>query len=303
MILTVTLNLAIDITYRVAEVVVGETARVTDVRRRAGGKGVNVARVLHARDVAAVVTGLLGGVTGDMIRAELATAGLVDRAMVIGATSRTTLMVVDDAGRATGFSEPGPEITRDEWQRWLGEYARLVGAVDAVVLSGSVPPGVPDHGYAELIALARRQGLPVLLDASDAHLRAGLAAGPAIVKINAAELAGIGHGGDPLHAAQRLRESGPEAVVVTLGPGGLVAATPDGSWRCAAPDGVRGNPTGAGDAAAAALIAGLLAGTPWPERLADAVALSAAAVAAPLAGSFDADLYARLRGRISPVPA
>jgi tagatose 6-phosphate kinase len=303
MILTVTLNLAIDVTYRVPEVRVGETARVTDVRRRAGGKGVNVARVLHALDAPVVVTGLLGGVTGDIIRAELAGAGLVDRAMVVGGVSRTTLIVVDDAGRATGFSEPGPEITADEWQRWLAEYGMLVESADAIVLSGSVPPGIPDHGYADLITIARRRGRPVLLDASDEHLRCGVAAGPSIVKVNAAELTAIGHRGDALEAAEDLRARGPDAVVVTLGPDGLVAATPDGSWRCPAPAGIQGNPTGAGDAASAAVIAGALADTPWPERLVDAVALSAAAVAAPQAGSFDEALYAQLRTELTAEPA
>jgi tagatose 6-phosphate kinase len=309
MILTVTLNLAIDVTYRVPEVRVGETARVTEVRRRAGGKGVNVARVLHALGAPVVVTGLLGGVTGDIIRAELASAGLVDRAMVIGSNSRTTLIVLDEAGTATGFSEPGPHITPDEWQRWLAEYGRLVESADAVVLSGSVPPGIPDHGYAELIAIAQRRGRdqdrdrPVLLDASGEHLRAAVAAGPSIVKVNAAELAGIGRAGDPLRAAEELRAQGSEAVVITLGPDGLVAATPDGTWRCPAPTGIWGNPTGAGDAAAAAIIAGSLADAPWPDRLIDAVALSAAAVAAPQAGSFDAGLYERLRAEVTAKPA
>ena len=90
--------------------------------------------------------------------------------------------------------------------------------------------------------------------------------------------------------------------MVSHGGEGLFAVTEEGRWRAAPPDHVRGNPTGAGDAAVAALTAGLVDGSPWPERLADAVALSAAAVAAPLAGDFDAALYRRAREQVRVAP-
>jgi len=96
-----------------------------------------------------------------------------------------------------------------------------------------------------------------------------------------------------LTAARRLRDRGAGAVVVSLGAGGLLAVTGAGVWR-ARPEPLRGNPTGAGDACVAALAAGLAAGTAWPALLADAVALSAAAVACPLAGEVDLDVYRRL---------
>ena len=114
-----------------------------------------------------------------------------------------------------------------------------------------------------------------------------------MIKPNADELAVTGLA-DPLAAARRLRERGAGAVVASRGADGLLAVTADGCWRAAAPEPVHGNPTGAGDACVAALAAGLAAGTPWPELLADAVALSAAAVACPLAGDVDLPTYRRL---------
>jgi tagatose 6-phosphate kinase len=93
-------------------------------------------------------------------------------------------------------------------------------------------------------------------------------------------------------AARELRAAGPQAVVVTLGAGGLWAVTADGSWQAVPPGEVRGNPTGAGDAVAAGLVLGLVEGRPWEERLRHAVALGAASVAAPVAGEFSPADYA-----------
>ncbi|MFJ7245033.1 1-phosphofructokinase family hexose kinase [Kitasatospora sp. NPDC098652] len=182
-------------------------------------------------------------------------------------------------------------------------YRRLLRTARAVVLSGSLPLGVPPDAYGQLVALAVEARVPAVLDAEGPALLAGLAAGPALIKPNAAELAATAGPVDPLTGARLLRAAGARAVVVSLGPGGLLASTPEGDWRARPPEDARGNPTGAGDSAVAALTAGLVAGTPWPERLAEAVALSAATVLAPLAGSFDPADRSRLRPlvRVEPV--
>ena len=133
--------------------------------------------------------------------------------------------------------------------------------------------------------------MPALLDTAGESLRLGAGAEPAIAKANRGEL----RSEHVVAEAERLRLAGAKAVVVSLGEEGLVAVTDEGVLRAAPPETVSGNPIGAGDAASAALVAGLVAGTPWPERLADAAALSAAAVHAPVAGSFDAEAYARYR--------
>jgi tagatose 6-phosphate kinase len=292
-ILAVCLNFALDLTYTVDELRPHTTNRVTDVRSRAGGKGINVARVLDALGHEVVVTGFAGGRVGDAARAELRSAGLADALVPAAGETRRTLIVLEDAGgEPTGISEPGPHISPHEWDAFVTAFRDLAAGASAVALSGSLPPGVPAGAYA---TLARESAAPVLLDTSGEALREGVRGAPAIVKPNRLELADLAHDDDVVAAAQRVRESGPEAVVVSAGAEGLVAITPDGVLRAAPPEAVEGNPIGAGDAAAAALVAGMVAGTPWPERLADAVALSAAAVHAPVAGSFDAEAYARYR--------
>jgi tagatose 6-phosphate kinase len=133
----------------------------------------------------------------------------------------------------------------------------------------------------------------VLVDTVGAALLQAAAAGADIVKANSSELLDTTGLSDVTAAAAALRRRGAKAVVVSLGAAGMTAFTPGGSWRAAPPTRIVGNPTGSGDAATAALIAGAVAGAPWPDRLRDAVALSAAAVTQPTAGSFDMDHYVR----------
>ncbi len=298
MILTVTLNFALDVTYHAARFERGETARIETFARQAGGKGVNTARVLHALRREAAVTGFAGGHTGHAARAELAAAGLRDELVPIADESRLTFMVVEDDGCATGFSEPGPVIGASEWSALVDRVSSLCAGAEALVVSGSVPRAVPEDCYAQLVQAAVRAGIPAVLDADGEALRRGVGARPDIVTINRAELAGVEGDVELVAGAQALRRRGARAVVVSEGAAGMTAVLEEGILHAAPPEALKGNPTGAGDAATAALIAGLLDGTPWPERLADAAALSAAAVCAPLAGHFDAAVYRRLREEI-----
>jgi tagatose 6-phosphate kinase len=340
-ILTVTLNAALDLTYRVDKLSRGASHRVRSVAERAGGKGVNVARVLSALGEPVVATGLAGGGTGARLRALLGDEGVVDEFEPIGAESRRTVAVVDD-DHATGFWEPGPEVTRDEWEAFRSRYRALLADARAVVLSGSLPSGLPPDAYAALIGAARRAGVACVLDADGEPLRLGLAAGPDLIKPNAEELARlcpepapadptrpaatdpsaagpagassvpgqrsaagrsadrIGTGPPPaaLGAARAARALGAGAVVASLGPDGLLAVTERGEWWATPPVALRGNPTGAGDACVAALARGLAGAVPWPRRLVDAVALSAAAVLAPVAGQVDLADFDRLRPEV-----
>ena len=156
-------------------------------------------------------------------------------------------------------------------------------------------PGCPPTPTLTLIEAAAAAGVPVVLDAHGEALRHGAAAGPAIVKPNLAELEALAgrapdgrRGRRPGRGGRRhgLQLRGARAVVVTLGPDGLLAVTGDGCWQARPPAVVTGNATGAGDAVTAALAHGLVLGRPWDERLRHAVALGAATVAAPVAGEF-----------------
>ncbi|MFF9478006.1 1-phosphofructokinase [Streptomyces sp. NPDC014733] len=309
MILTVTLNAALDLTYRVPRLTPHTTHRVTDVAERPGGKGLNVSRVLAALGHRTVATGFAGGGTGDALRALLTQESEVTDALVpVGGATRRTVAVVDAAsGDTTQLNEPGPVVSPAEWHTFLGTYRELLAEARAVALCGSLPPGVPVDVYARLARTARTAGVPVVLDTSGEPLRRGLAARPDLAKPNADELAALTGTTEPLRAAREARRRGAHSVVASLGADGMLAVTADGAWQAAPPRRIAGNPTGAGDSAVAGLLSGLVEGLSWPERLARAVALSAATVRAAAAGEFDAATYTELLPEVAvtelPVPS
>ncbi|WP_329133062.1 1-phosphofructokinase family hexose kinase [Streptomyces sp. NBC_01476] len=310
MIITVTLNTALDVTYRVAALRPHTTHRVLATEERPGGKGVNVARVLAALGHRTVVTGFAGGPCGAELRrllAAAAPAGLLTDALVptAGATRRTVGVVDEATGDTTMFNEPGPTVAPAEWTAFLGVYRELLAdpAATAVALCGSLPPGLPVGAYAELVREARAAGVFVVLDTSGEPLRRGLAARPDLIKPNADELTGLTGFSEPARAARHARRRGARAVAASLGADGMLAVTEEGDWQARPPGRLSGNPTGAGDSAVAGLLSGLAEGLPWPGRLARAVALSAATVLAPAAGEFDPAAYAAALERVEVVPA
>ncbi|HEY1915631.1 MAG TPA: 1-phosphofructokinase family hexose kinase [Streptosporangiaceae bacterium] len=317
-ILVVTLNPALDVTHELARVDWAGVNRPDVVRSRPGGKGLNVARTLHALGAGPLVLGLAGGRTGTAVGAKAATAGLrTDFTKITDETRRTFAVVDRERGHTALFNEPGPQVSAAEYASFLARYQAALPASAAVVLTGSLPRGLAADCYAELAGYATAADVPVLLDAEGQPLLDGLVARPAIVKPNLAELSGAV--GRPLTAdsetgrseivaaASELRETGNQAgaqadnraghqagvqaVVVSLGEHGLIAVTGQGAWRAWPRAVARGNPTGAGDAVVAGLALGLAEGRPWPDRLRQAAALGAATAAAPVAGEFNPGRY------------
>lgn len=315
LIATVTPNPAWDVTYEVPALVPGEVHRVTRVHRRLGGKGVNVARVLHAtgRDAVAIIP----GPAGLAAEAGLSEAGLHATARRAGNAAspwlacdvvpglpaiRQTLVVQADDGITTSLWEPGttPDPGTDSAlsgrvAAWLGPD----GPARGLVIAGSLPPGLDARLPARLATLAVGAGVPTVIDTSGEALRHAASAPGVILTPNAAELSQLT--GRDCHdlaeatgAARTLLAGGPQAVVVTLGASGLVAVTRNGAWHGRLAEPLAGNPTGAGDAAAAALIAGLAAAEGWPRIVSGAVATSAAAVLSPIAGDVAPADVARL---------
>ncbi|WP_026421388.1 1-phosphofructokinase family hexose kinase [Actinokineospora inagensis] len=298
MILTVTANPALDVSYRVDRLRPGHTHRIGAVFERAGGKGFNVSRVLHDQGVPTLALGPVGGILGDSLRADLIDSGLPHELLPVAAATRMTIAVVAD--EATMFNEPGGPLADADWARLRDLVRSHLPNTDVLVCSGSLPLDAPVDTYAGFVRLAH--GVPTVVDAGGPVLLAAAEAGVSVVKPNAEELAAaVGHD-DPLKGARELRALGAETVVVSLGAEGTIAATPDGEWRAALPKPVAGNPTGAGDAAVAALAFGIRTGLTWPERLRLAVAWSGAAVAAPLAGSVDWDVLAELENEVTVSP-
>lgn len=316
-IVTVTPNPAWDVTYEVPALVPGEVHRVARVHRRLGGKGVNVARVLAAlgRDAVAVMPG------PDRLAAE---AGLPVPAAEPGGPAghgagealvcdvvpglpslRQTLVVHGGDGTTTSLWEPGAEPDPGTGAALIGRVRSwLRAAVSGVVVSGSLPPGLDPAFHARLAALALDAGVPAVVDTSGQALAHAAAVPGVVLAPNAGELAQLAGAAcdrlaEAVTAARAVLSGGPRAVVVTLGGDGLVAVTAEGAWHGCLARPLAGNPTGAGDAAAAPLIAGLADTAGWADVVRDAVALSAAAVLSPVAGEVSLADYARLRAGVA----
>jgi tagatose 6-phosphate kinase len=190
-ILAVALNTAVDTTMTIPEPLTpGETHKADSVLKLPGGKGINVARVLHTLRVPVRVTGLIGGPAGEFIKNRLSEAGIDATFLPIAGDSRTCNAVVEDEShRVTEINEPGPTISNEEAEGFLDFYERLLPESLAVVLSGSLPPGLPDDYYVPLMHLANMAGIPVFLDTSGLALLPAIAARPLLVKPNATEVA------------------------------------------------------------------------------------------------------------------
>jgi tagatose 6-phosphate kinase len=284
------LNAALDITYVGARFAAGEANRVAQVHAQAGGKAVNVARLLRQAGHEVTVTGFAGGLVGTQIASHLDDWGIPHRLVRCAAGSRRTVSAfsAEDAV-VTAYNEEGPQITAGEWALFAEGFGDLARGACAVVLSGSLPGGLPVGAYRTLASVAGAAGAEVFVDAHAGPMLAAVTAKPVLVKPNEHELAEAAGLGVPVplpaavRASRGLLGDGAQSVVVSLGPRGLLAVLPDTSLL-ATPPTQRGNTVGAGDAAFAALIAGHLAGRPWPDRLRRAAAMSAAAVRQPVAG-------------------
>jgi 1-phosphofructokinase/tagatose 6-phosphate kinase len=195
LILTVTLNAAIDRTVTVPNFRLGQRHRAVERRTVAGGKGVNVARALKLLGRPVIATGLAGGPTGTRVLEQLAEESVLNDFTRIGDESRTNLAVIDPTiGEQTEINERGPSVTTDEVDRFAQKLFYLAQGATFCVIAGSVPPGVDPEVYARLVAELHRLDVPTLLDCDGEPMRAGLRAGPAVVAPNATEAEeAVGH--------------------------------------------------------------------------------------------------------------
>lgn len=298
------LNPALDVTYTVAELRPGASHRVQSVQRRPGGKGVNVASVLHQQGVDAVFAGPVGGATGADLAAGLDRLGIAHRLTPVRDSTRQTVAVVAGGGLATVLNEPGPTLVDAEWSAFSADFASLAKYAEIITLSGSLPGGVPDNAYGQLISIAHAADATVILDCDGAALREALPAGPDIVKINdheAAAATGIRTVSetDVFAAADVLHTLGATDVVITRGSAGVAARTARARFTSTPAGKVDGNPTGAGDAFTAGLAAAMAVGLDWPGRLRRASSWAAAAVGVPTAGVLDLKIAADHESRTS----
>ena len=179
MITVVTLNPAVDKTYRVSALRPGRIHRVDQVDAFPGGKGINVAKVLKRLGLAVQVTGFIGGGTGDAILQGLDQLGLSHRMVPIPGETRTCLNILDETGRTqTEFLEPGPSVPKEKWEALKGTVGRLAEESRVVVFSGSLPPGLDDDAYRELVFIAQARRSKAVVDTGGAPLARALGPAP-----------------------------------------------------------------------------------------------------------------------------
>ena len=290
MIVTLTLNPSLDRTLNLESLRLGEVLRAGSVRIDPGGKGVNVTRVLRAFGVASHAVIPCAGPDGEELVRLLQMAGVPVTEVPVAGWTRSNITLVEADGRATKVNAPGGALTGEEVallaetvvDRCVSQGAENAGASWAV-LSGSLPPGVPDDVYASLTSLFAEHGVKVAVDTSGAALLAAVDAGPDLVKPNRQELAaavgtGLNSLDDVVAAAEKLRSRGVKAVVASLGSDGAVLVDESGALFGTAEAIDPVSTVGAGDA----LLAGFLAaGAQGAEALIEAMAWARAAVGLP----------------------
>ncbi len=308
MIVTVTLNAAIDRTLTVPNFQLGHRHRASAGLTLAGGKGINVARTLKALDVPVVATGLAGGRTGTRIVEELTTEAILNDFVRIGGESRTSTMVVDPTGgTATHIYEWGPQVSRDELGVLLEKIAYLARAADLVVLAGSLPRGVDPGFYAEAIRELSRRRVRAVLDAEGEPLRLGVEAEPWLVSPNQREAEGLV--GQELHdeedflmALGAIAELGARNVLIGHGTGAFALIREERRGRrfeANVPPLVPVATAGAGDAMLAGYLAASVAEQSTEEALRSAVATGAAATLEVGGGRFDPREASRLASNVT----
>jgi 1-phosphofructokinase family hexose kinase len=296
-ILTVTLNAAIDRTVAVPNFRLGRRHRAVEARTVSGGKGVNVARALKLLGRPVIATGLAGGATGARILELLADEAILNDLTRIAGESRTNLAVIDPtSGEQTEINERGPEVTPAEVDSFIEKLLYLAQGATICVLAGSVPPGIDVGVYARLVAELRRLGVLCVLDTDGELMRAALQSEPAVVAPNVPEAEeAVGYEfndvDDLVLGVDRLIEMGAGEAVITR-EAGCVAVVGQGPERrryeVATPALEPVSSVGSGDCFLAGYVAARYEGASPRECLAYGVACGAESTQHLGAGTLDA---------------
>ncbi len=262
--MTVTCNPAVDVTYVVPRLTPGEVHRVETVHERPGGKGVNVARVLRQLEEPVVATGLADEHFGAFVERAGVPASFVPELPSV----RRTVVVHSEGGTATGLWEPGraPQDPELAVTRLLDHVDSLLERGTALVVSGSLPVGVGGQLPLALARLGHARAVPVVLDLDGDPLQRAAEVGGSVLVPNLEEFRTLVGRHDDLDVAAHAREVSRRTgspVVVTLGSLGILAAEGEHTWHARPPSRVVGNPTGAGDAAVAAIVRGMVRQDDW----------------------------------------
>jgi len=292
MLLTVTLNAAIDKRYVVEHYRVGEVNRVKTCTCTPGGKGLNVAKPAAIAGARVVATGFVGGHAGHYIEESLKPLGIESAFYHLAEESRSCINIWDETKHTqTEFLEPGFTVGESDFTGFLDKFQSLLPDADVAALSGSVPKGLDGRAYCRLVDCCKAAGKRVILDTSGSLLTAGLASRPTMIKPNLDEIRMLT--GRPclspreiLDAAIQIHRDGIPYVAISLGGNGALLVCNEGAFRAKVPQIDAVNTVGCGDAMIAGFALGLADGLTAPEMLRRASAISAAAALREETGYF-----------------
>ena len=305
MILTVTLNSSIDKLYLMESIQPETVMRVKEVHNTAGGKGLNVSRVAAELGEPVTAMGFVGGFNGQYLES-LVTHPLIRCAFThVAAETRCCINCWDlSNGKSTEYLEPGEAVTPEDTARFWADFDRELPRADAVAVSGSLPRGVPEDAYCEIIRRCKAAGIPVLIDTSGKRLALAAAEKPDFIKPNTDEITALtGCAFDGPEAAvpalMRLRDGGIACAVLSMGADGALMACKDGVFHGKPPRIVPKNTVGCGDSMAAGFAVGFARHLPMEETFRMALAVSAANALSLFTGDFDRADYERLYPQIN----
>lgn len=316
--LVITPNLTFDVTVALADLVPGTVSRADSTLTSAGGKGVNVVRAATALGGTEIrLLGFLPEDDGDRLAGYLVAEDIEFIGVPLPGAVRVATVILEHSGRVSVINGPGPRVLPEHWAALMERVADTLTAGEVIVCSGSLPPGAPADGYAEITALGHAHGCPVIVDAAPVPLRAALACQPDLVSPNLSEAESMLFGrtdeivdevgpdvpGRALNAARALREAGAVRAVVTAGGSGAALCTADGSWWLPAPPIHVVSPIGAGDSFAGAAGLALAAGEAAVDVVRAGMAGGSASCETAVAGRLDPLRASAIRAAITPVPA
>lgn len=238
MIVTVSLNPALDKSLVVDSFGIDSVNRVLGSRMDAGGKSINVAKLISSMGGETVATGIVGGNSGAFIQKQLGDMGIRHDFVISENPTRTNLKIMDRVRRTTTeLNEPGAPVTEQLLRQVWQKIESLASCGDFVVISGANPPGMEDDIVAQWITNLKEQGIKVALDTVGTPLRLGIQAKPNVIKPNLAELSELF--GEQLHylrdviaAARQIIQQGVETVVVSMGAEGALFVTREKILQC-----------------------------------------------------------------------
>lgn len=287
MIVTVTANTTIDLTVFVPELVPDRTIRASRTVQSMGGKPTDASWILGEIGIPSLALGFSGGATGEKVVSLLRARGVTTDFTPADGDTRTNVIIIDEKnGTHTTITTTTMSIAPAHLDALRARYVAALDEASVVVLGGTLPKGLEPGFYTEFISLARERGLPVVFDAAEPNLSAGLQAGPTYIKPNRDELQQVTgktiHSlDDAYHAGRALYERYGASPVITLGGEGALAVLPDRAYRIPPLQVEVVSPAGAGDAVLAGLAASIERGQPIEEGLRLGVAAATAVLLMP----------------------